>query len=194
MAVSKRLRYEVLRRDGHACRYCGASAPDVKLTVDHVVPVALGGGDESANLVTACASCNSGKSSMAADAPIVEAVSDDALRWAAAMKEAAAIRRAQFEEAAGYVRSFYEQWTTYWYEQDGDSHYFPVPDDFEVTLMRFHDLALEEDTMRRFVRTAMVKDGVWPEDRFRYFCGVCWREIKERQDVAHSLIVAEDEA
>ena len=39
MAVSKRTRYEVLRRDNHACRYCGASAPDAKLTVDHVLPV-----------------------------------------------------------------------------------------------------------------------------------------------------------
>lgn len=33
MAVSKRLRYEILRRDDHACRYCGDRAPDVKLTV-----------------------------------------------------------------------------------------------------------------------------------------------------------------
>jgi 5-methylcytosine-specific restriction endonuclease McrA len=29
--VSRRLRLEVLRRDGHTCRYCGAQAPDVKL-------------------------------------------------------------------------------------------------------------------------------------------------------------------
>lgn len=35
MPVSKRLRYEVLRRDSHTCRYCGGAAPDVKLTVDH---------------------------------------------------------------------------------------------------------------------------------------------------------------
>jgi 5-methylcytosine-specific restriction endonuclease McrA len=39
MAVSKRTRYEVLRRDNHACRYCGGIAPDVILTVDHVTPV-----------------------------------------------------------------------------------------------------------------------------------------------------------
>ena len=32
MAVSKRLRFEILRRDNHACRYCGQMAPDVKLT------------------------------------------------------------------------------------------------------------------------------------------------------------------
>lgn len=34
MAVSKRTRFEVLRRDGHRCRYCGAGAEDAALTVD----------------------------------------------------------------------------------------------------------------------------------------------------------------
>lgn len=51
MAVSKRLRYEILRRDNYACRYCGASAPDVPLRVDHVTPVALGGTDTADNLI-----------------------------------------------------------------------------------------------------------------------------------------------
>jgi hypothetical protein len=64
MAVSKRLRYEILRRDNHTCRYCGASAPDVPLRVDHVTPVALGGSDKPDNLVASCEACNSGKSSM----------------------------------------------------------------------------------------------------------------------------------
>lgn len=27
MAVSKRLRHEVMRRDNHTCRYCGGGAP-----------------------------------------------------------------------------------------------------------------------------------------------------------------------
>ncbi|MFF8716201.1 HNH endonuclease [Streptomyces sp. NPDC015184] len=42
MAVSKRLRYEILRRDNRTCRYCGAGAPDAPLCVDHVVPSAAG--------------------------------------------------------------------------------------------------------------------------------------------------------
>lgn len=58
MTVSKRIRFEVLRRDNYTCRYCGGSAPDVKLTVDHVMPVALG---DPTNLVTACKDCNAGK-------------------------------------------------------------------------------------------------------------------------------------
>lgn len=31
--ISKRLRYEILRRDDHQCRYCGATAPHTPLTV-----------------------------------------------------------------------------------------------------------------------------------------------------------------
>ncbi|OZC59242.1 hypothetical protein CH276_22605 [Rhodococcus sp. 06-470-2] len=64
MAVSKRLRYEILQRDGYTCRYCGAKADnETRLVVDHVLPKALGGKDEPDNLITACEPCNVGKSS-----------------------------------------------------------------------------------------------------------------------------------
>lgn len=63
MAVSKRLRFEIFRRDSHTCRYCGATAPGTPLRVDHIVPVALGGTDHPSNLVTSCEPCNSGKTS-----------------------------------------------------------------------------------------------------------------------------------
>lgn len=86
MAVSKRLRYEILRRDNHACRYCGAAAPDVKLNVDHVIPTSLGGSDKPDNLVTACAECNSGKTSSMPNAEPVADVDQDVLRQAANVK------------------------------------------------------------------------------------------------------------
>lgn len=47
MSITKRMRFEVLRRDSSTCRYCGQSAPDVKLHVDHVRPAALGGDDSA---------------------------------------------------------------------------------------------------------------------------------------------------
>lgn len=84
MAVSKRLRYEILRRDNHACRYCGATAPGVKLNVDHVIPTSLGGSDKPDNLVTACADCNSGKTSSLPDAMPVEDVNQEKFRQAVA--------------------------------------------------------------------------------------------------------------
>lgn len=60
--LSKKTRFEVLKRDSFKCQYCGASAPDVLLQVDHIKPVAGEGTDDFWNLVTSCTSCNSGKS------------------------------------------------------------------------------------------------------------------------------------
>ena len=60
-SVSSKLRFEVLRRDGFKCAYCGIAASASELHVDHVVPVVDGGSDELANLVTACIDCNLGK-------------------------------------------------------------------------------------------------------------------------------------
>ena len=42
-SITKSVRFEVFKRDGFKCQYCGASAPDVILEVDHIVPVAEGG-------------------------------------------------------------------------------------------------------------------------------------------------------
>jgi hypothetical protein len=57
------LRFAVLRRDGFRCAYCGQGEPEgVQLHIDHIVPVARGGRTELENLVTACATCNIGKS------------------------------------------------------------------------------------------------------------------------------------
>lgn len=61
--VNPSLRFQVLARDKFCCQYCGRSAPDVKLQVDHIKPVAGGGTNDPKNLVTACAECNIGKGS-----------------------------------------------------------------------------------------------------------------------------------
>lgn len=59
--LSDKKRFMVMERDGFKCRYCGATADEARLEVDHVVPVSKGGGDDMDNLVTACRECNSGK-------------------------------------------------------------------------------------------------------------------------------------
>lgn len=59
--ISKKLRFEIFKRDGFTCQYCGKMSPDVVLEVDHIKPVASGGKNEMLNLVTACLSCNRGK-------------------------------------------------------------------------------------------------------------------------------------
>jgi Ftsk gamma domain/HNH endonuclease len=61
--IPAQLRFRVLQRDGFRCVYCGQSAQDgAVLHVDHVVPVAAGGETTEDNLVSACSTCNLGKS------------------------------------------------------------------------------------------------------------------------------------
>lgn len=62
MALSVRARFEVFKRDEFTCQYCGRRSPEVVLEVDHILPVAAGGTDDSMNLATSCWECNSGKS------------------------------------------------------------------------------------------------------------------------------------
>jgi hypothetical protein len=110
MAVSQRLRYEILRRDNHACRYCGATAPDVKLNVDHVIPTSLGGSDQPDNLVTACAACNGGKTSSMPNAMVVADPNQDTFRQAAEVRQVALA-------LAGVVRT---TWLENWRLRHGD--------------------------------------------------------------------------
>ena len=59
--VSKKVRFEVFKRDSFTCQYCGKSAPDVVLEVDHIKPVANNGSNDIFNLITSCMECNNGK-------------------------------------------------------------------------------------------------------------------------------------
>jgi len=58
------LRWEVFERDNYTCQYCGQCAPNVKLEVDHVIPVADGGSNDMDNLRTSCYACNRGKAGL----------------------------------------------------------------------------------------------------------------------------------
>ena len=60
--MNRRLRIAILARDGYRCVYCGRTAADARLEVDHIVPRKLQGDDDPSNLLTACHDCNSGKS------------------------------------------------------------------------------------------------------------------------------------
>lgn len=181
MAVSKRLRYEILRRDNHACRYCGATAPDVKLAVDHVAPVALGGSDEPTNLVAACVACNSGKSSTTPDAALVADIDAKALLWERALTLATERRETRRDERKSLTGYFEGEWG-HRYEVGA-----PMDDDWEETVVRFQASGLnvfDLDEAIDAAYTARIPDA----NRWKYFCGVCWRKLRQLTGEAHELI------
>ena len=60
--ISKRLRFEIFKRDHFTCVYCGRTPREVALQIDHLEPVSGGGTNDPTNLFTACVDCNLGKS------------------------------------------------------------------------------------------------------------------------------------
>lgn len=67
--ISKKLRFKVLRRCGFKCRYCGCPSTEVRLDVDHIVPVSRGGTNAESNLTASCRDCNIGKGANPAGIP-----------------------------------------------------------------------------------------------------------------------------
>jgi hypothetical protein len=187
MPVSKRLRYEVLKRDNHTCRYCGGTAPDVAITVDHVTPVSLGGTDTAANLVACCRDCNIGKSSTSPDAPLVENVKQDAMRWAAAIKLASDRRSNRTRQLNEYCRAFVDEWREY----DMGSREMPTPANWQDSIEGFYNAALPISELKRALAISMSKPQVSNYEKFRYMCGICWSVLREIQAEAME-IVAED--
>jgi hypothetical protein len=187
-AISKRLRYEVMRRDGHACYYCGRKPPEVKLTVDHVVPVALGGTDEPSNLVSACGDCNSGKTSSSPDAPVVAAVADNAAAWASAVQVAAETMRT--EVAAGTQAC--EQFDETWSRLLGNA---PRSDDWCRSVEAFVRNGLPIEVLQNCVSIAAASRAP-AYAKWRYMCKVAWArlgEIQERASASRGAPPPDDE-
>ena len=63
--IRKARRWAIYMRDSWTCVYC--EREDVALTLDHVHPRELGGGNETSNLVTACRACNTAKGKKSLD-------------------------------------------------------------------------------------------------------------------------------
>lgn len=54
--------FEILKHEySYRCQYCGRKEPEIKLTLDHIVPISKGGDKSLSNLTVACESCNKSK-------------------------------------------------------------------------------------------------------------------------------------
>lgn len=190
MTVSKRLRYEIFRRDNFACRYCGQRAPDAVLVVDHVIAVALGGDDMPENLVASCVSCNEGKASVPTNAELVADVATDAIRWAQAMEKVATSDRAKRQAMAidiDYLRE-------YLLATFGKT--FHYPDDWRQSFEQFLIAGLSHEDVEYAMQVAAQKWGIkrmTHDEVWRYFCGVVWTMISRRQQQTRELLALEDQ-
>lgn len=176
MAISKSLRYQVLRRDNHTCQYCGGTPPEVRLVVDHVVPVALGGDDSPSNLLTSCGDCNAGKSATPADAAVVKGVGERQREWAEALRQVQSESEEKRAERDKRAQQFYCLWTSW---SNPDEEPLPLPDDWPNAVEVWVSRGLTMHDFEELIDIAMRKQGLRNVRVFRYFAGCCWRRLDD---------------
>lgn len=181
MAIGSRLRFEILRRDGFRCSYCGAKPQQRELHVDHVVAKTLGGTDTPENLASSCQDCNLGKASTTLEGPAVTAVDQRAVQYREAISSAAQIQVNLREGEDRFVGAFRENWDSR--ATDHDLVAPPEPG-WESGLLRFLRLGVPEEELHALTRVAMDAHRVPGAKKWTYFCGCCWRAVEELRQMA----------
>lgn len=171
MAITKRLRFEVLKRDGFKCKYCHRS--EVIINVDHVIPKALGGTDDPGNLVASCDDCNAGKTSTLPGGATVADVGDDLIRWTRAMKAAGYVARQHDDAMNGYRDGFKTIWDRWRFAADKST--VPLPENWGHFVDQFFIGGLPSWAWSRIVENAMSASV--RSDRFKYACDLAWKSL-----------------
>ena|ERR1019366_8655487 len=181
--IKKGQRFDILKRDGFTCQYCGRKPPVVVLHVDHILAVALGGGNEDDNLLTSCSDCNLGKSAKPMDritAPVVFNFEERAER----MNQLKAYQEFLAEQSnaiEGWVEKVCGHWAIH-DGQDVSTGEWVIPKELEGAARKFVKLLPMQEILEA-VSIAFSRYPTAGENyRFKFFCGVCWRKIRQSQE------------
>ena len=170
-SVSTRRRFEIFKRDGFTCQYCGKRPPNTILHLDHIIPVSKGGTNQTENLITACIDCNLGKSNILLDNSkeslqhITERKKEAAKQLRAYIKSCKEERRMKSLIVDEVEAVFTEQFDLIFTEASRQS------------ILRFHEkLPLSDLIFAMEKAVARINDS---NECFRYFCGICHSKIKQ---------------
>ena len=174
--VSKRMRFEVFKRDSFECQYCGATPPGAMLHCDHIEPVARGGKTEMDNLVTSCEACNQGKSDVPLDV-VPQSLASRAAEVAEREEQIAgyqAVLKKKRERIEDQAQQILEHFCA-WFRKDG------IPKaNFTSIKMFIERLGLDACLAAAELSTSKFYSGY--DRAFRYFCGICWAKIRDQDE------------
>lgn len=170
--ITKTVRFEVFKRDGFTCLYCGAHPPAVILHVDHIHPVSKGGTSDPDNLATSCEDCNQGKSA----------------RLLSAVPQSLAQKAKQLREREAQIAGYRAATDAARVRQNRDIE--AVENVFREVFGVTFTAQFKENMRRNFMQDLDVEDLIkhaWmacdrideSEDAIRYFCGINWRVIRD---------------
>lgn len=173
MGISKKIRFEVFKRDGFRCCYCGKTPPDVVLEADHIDPKSNGGNDSLDNLITACFDCNRGKK----DIPLtkipntlaenIEVIREREEQIKEHRKLISSIERRlskDINDVAKIYTDMFENWE--------------LTDTFKKSSVKLFLNKLPKNVVMDAMRMACVRRKDNSSAATKYFCGICWAKIK----------------
>lgn len=172
--ISKTVRFEVFKRDGFQCGYCGKSPPEVCLEVDHVDPKSKGGVDDINNLITSCFDCNRGKRAVPLStipSRLVDnlaVLAERELQLREYRKLTATIER-RIQKDIASIGTIYSNRFKEW----------RLSDTFLNGKVRMFLGRLQLEDVKEAMYIA-VDRGLDEDRTIKYFCGVCWNKIKDR--------------
>jgi hypothetical protein len=180
--ISKKQRFEIFKRDGFTCQYCGDHPPKIILHVDHILPVKHGGENNQDNLITSCITCNLGKS-----ATPLNSIPTSLGERAKEIEE-------REEQLKGYNRIQLEKLNRI---NDQAWHVVTALENFKVvesynrlrfnSIKRFVEL-LPVNEVLEAVEITFIKWGSTQREReFKYFCAICWNKIKGSNDGTNQI-------
>lgn len=180
--IGKKLRFEVFKRDGFMCQYCGQHPPQTILEIDHIHPVSKGGTNDIDNLMTSCQPCNRGKGANDLEvAPLSIAektaiLAEKQAQLAEFNKLQEAIKERQQQEIIRISDCFAKHWDC------GRAHeasiarflnelgYYDVEDAALIAASKFGTQVFDLEKGAPGSNQVLQK-------AFRYFCGICHNKM-----------------
>lgn len=170
-SLSKKVRFDVFKRDNFTCNYCGRSTPSVILEVDHIIPVSKNGSNNIDNLITSCFDCNRGKSNNELTSIPealnckIEILKEKELQYLEFKKLQKKLDK-RINNEVQEICNLYEIYFPEYY----------ITENFKISIKNFIDklgfynvkLAMDKSCSRFNYNHSL-----------KYFCGICWNKIKE---------------
>jgi 5-methylcytosine-specific restriction endonuclease McrA len=182
--IAKKIRFNIFKRDGFQCQYCGSVPPTVILEIDHINPVSNGGTNDIDNLITACFDCNRGKSSVlltSIPATIVEKAEliAEKLEQVKAYERLIRARKRYEEKQVQEVQDVFDIYI--------EGHSFSQS--FKQSIRVFlRTLPLDTVTNAMHIACAKFPSANQFNNGAKYFCGICWKIIRELKEKNNGTI------
>lgn len=172
--LSKKIRFDIFKRDTFTCQYCGNKPPSVVLEVDHIKPVASGGCNDIDNLITACFDCNRGKRADSLEftpetLEIKMRVQKEKADQLKAYEKILSTKKGVITRKINKLDSLFNELTgSTWTES------------FKVSLKTFIEKLPVTDIEEAIeIACSRLND---PDKATKYFCGICWNKIKDTEN------------